>query len=289
MFKQHWNPVFIRSKTIPYWAWISLIGNGLLLFIILGLMMHRQSVSDATSLSPLTDGVPTHQLPSVSESALMGVPRHRWTYEQWVEQLRREANAAAATPPERLTILAGDSLSLWFPTELLPQDRTWLNQGISGETSAGLLKRVKLFDITQPETIFVMIGINDLIRGLDDSTLLNNYREIIRDLRWVHPDAQIVVQSILPHSDKHSNWEGRENLLKIPNQRIRNLNQELKFIAEEEGAYFLNLHSLFTDADGNLRPELSTDGLHLNQPGYLVWSSALKIYSQIALETSSNP
>ncbi|VXD23498.1 SGNH/GDSL hydrolase family protein [Planktothrix paucivesiculata] len=279
--------MFIRSKTIPYWAWVSLIGNGLLLFIILGLMMHRQSISDATAVSA-TDGVQTYQLPP-PESALTGVPRHRWTYEQWVEQLRREANAVASNPPERLSILAGDSLSLWFPTELLPQERTWLNQGISGETSTGLLKRVKLFDITQPETIFVMIGINDLIRGIDDSTLLNNYREIIRDLRWVHPDAQIVVQSILPHSDKHSNWEGRENLLKIPNQRIRHLNQELKFIAQEEGAYFFNLHSLFTDADGNLRPELSTDGLHLNQQGYLVWSSALKIYSQIALEQSSNP
>ncbi|CAC5340052.1 MULTISPECIES: SGNH/GDSL hydrolase family protein [Planktothrix] len=249
--------------------------------------MHRQSVSHTPS--SLTDVVLTHPLPSESASINATGPRHRWTYEQWVEQLRREANAVAAIPPERLTILAGDSLSLWFPAELLPQDRTWLNQGISGETSAGLLKRVKLFDITQPETIFVMIGINDLIRGIDDSTLLNNYREIIRDLRWVHPDTQIVVQSILPHSDKNSNWEGRERLLKISNQRIRHLNQELKFIAQEEGAYFLNLHSLFTDADGNLRPELSTDGLHLNQQGYLVWSSALKIYSQIALEPSSNP
>lgn len=287
MFKQHWNLCVYRSKTIPSWAWISLIGNGLLLFIILGLMMHRQSISDATSVSALTDGVQTHQ--PAQESALTGVPRHRWTYEQWVEQLGREANAVANNPPERLTILAGDSLSLWFPTELLPQDRTWLNQGISGETSTGLLKRVKLFDITQPETIFVMIGINDLIRGIDDSTLLNNYREIIRDLRWVHPDAQIVVQSILPHSDKHSSWEGRDRLLKISNRRIRDLNQELKFIAQEEGAYFLNLHFLFTDAEGNLKPELSTDGLHLNQQGYLVWSSALKIYSQIALEPSSNP
>jgi lysophospholipase L1-like esterase len=268
---------------------MSLIGNGLLLFIILGLIIHRQSASDATDLSPLTDVVQTNKLSSTPESALINstaIPRHRWTYEQWVEQLGREANAAATNPPQHLTILAGDSLSLWFPAELLPRERTWLNQGISGETSTGLLKRVKLFDITQPETIFVMIGINDLIRGIDDTTLLNNYREIIRDLRWVHPDTQIVIQSILPHSDKNSNWEGRERLLKIPNQRIRNLNQDLKLIAQEEGAYFFNLHSLFTDADGNLRPELSTDGLHLNQQGYLVWSSALKLYSQITLEQS---
>jgi lysophospholipase L1-like esterase len=134
-----------------------------------------------------------------------------------------------------------------------------------------------------------MIGINDLIRGVDDTTLLNNYREIIRDLRWVHPDTQIVVQSILPHSGKQSNWEGRDRLLKISNERIRNLNRELKLIAEEEGADFLDLHPLFTDADGNLQMELSTDGLHLNNKGYLVWSSALKLYNKIILEPSSNP
>ncbi|CAD5980198.1 Lipolytic enzyme, G-D-S-L [Planktothrix tepida] len=253
--------------------------------------MQRQSVSGATT-SSLTDALGATQLQSTSDSALInavGVPRHRWTYEQWVEQLKREANAIAERSPEHLRILAGDSLSLWFPSELLPPEQTWLNQGISGETSAGLLKRIKLFDITQPDTIFVMIGINDLIRGVDDTTLLNNYREIIRDLRWVHPDTQIVVQSILPHSGKQSSWEGRDRLLKISNERIRNLNQSLKLIAEEEGAYYFNLHSLFTDADGNLRPELSTDGLHLSQQGYLVWSSALKLYTQIALEPSSNP
>ncbi|MBD2482457.1 G-D-S-L family lipolytic protein [Planktothrix sp. FACHB-1365] len=283
--------MFIRSKTIPHWAWISLISNGLLLFIILGLIMQRQSVSGATT-SSLTDALGATQLQSTSDSALInsvGVPRHRWTYEQWVEQLKREANAVAERSPEHLRILAGDSLSLWFPSELLPPEQTWLNQGISGETSAGLLKRIKLFDITQPDIIFVMIGINDLIRGVDDTTLLNNYREIIRDLRWVHPDTQIVVQSILPHSGKQSSWEGRDRLLKISNARIRNLNQSLKLIAEEEGAYYFNLHFLFTDADGNLRPELSTDGLHLSQQGYLVWSSALKLYTQIALEPSSNP
>ncbi len=284
--------MFIRSKTIPHWAWISLIGNGLLLFIVIRLMIQRQSISGTTSVSPLTDVVQATQLQSIPESTLMNsavTPRHRWTYEQWVEQLKREADAVATKAPEHLNILAGDSLSLWFPVELLPKQETWLNQGISGETSAGLLKRVKLFDITQPNTIFVMIGINDLIRGVDDTTLLNNYREIIRDLRWVHPDAQIVVQSILPHSGKQSNWEGRDRLLKISNERIRNLNQALKLIAEEEGAYYFNLHPLFTDTDGNLRPELSTDGLHLSQQGYLVWSSALKLYSQIALEPSSNP
>lgn len=276
--------MFIRSKAIPQWVWLSLISNGVLFFAVV-LLTIRGNLS-SSSISTLNSQT-TQQLQPFSEtlSTSSGLgPRHRWTYEQWVDQLRREATAMATHSPERLTVLVGDSLSLWFPVEMLPLERTWLNQGISGETSTGLLKRLKLFDITEPETIFIMIGINDLIRGVDDATLLNNYREIIRDLHWVHPDAQIVVQSILPHSGENASWEGRTRLLKISNERIRSLNEELKIIAEQEEVHYLNLHPLFTDNQGNLKPELSTDGLHLNQQGYLVWSSGLKLFNQLYLE-----
>jgi lysophospholipase L1-like esterase len=211
-------------------------------------------------------------------------PRHKLNYQQWVDILKQEAKVASVNRPQRLTILAGDSLSLWFPFELLPLGRNWLNQGISGETSAGLLKRLDLFKDTQPETIFVMVGINDLIRGLSNDTILQNYWQIMRQLRKMHPKSQIVVQSILPHAEKQATWEGREKLVAIPNSRIRELNQRLEAIAKEEEVRFLNLYPLFADKQGNLRSELSTDGLHLNSGGYLVWSSALELYTQLELE-----
>ena len=220
-----------------------------------------------------------------ARTKLLAIGRnHKWTYEQWVEQLQREAIAAANNRPERLTVLVGDSLSLWFPSKLLPWDRNWLNQGISGETTAGLLKRLYLFDSTRPETIFVMIGINDLVHGVDDWTILANQRRIISQLRAVHPGSQIVVQSILPHSGKAATWEGRDRLLQLSNSRIRKINRSLKALADDEGAFFLNLHPLFTDDQGFLRAELSTDGLHLNDKGYQVWSTAIKMYSKMRLE-----
>ncbi|MDJ0801036.1 MAG: G-D-S-L family lipolytic protein, partial [Calothrix sp. MO_167.B12] len=40
---------------------------------------------------------------------------------------------------------------------------------------------------------------------------------------------------------------------------------------------------LFTNEQGNMRLELTTDGLHLSSQGYLVWSSALQLYSQMKL------
>lgn len=212
--------------------------------------------------------------------------RHQLSYQEWVDILKQEAKVAADQRPADLTILAGDSLSLWFPPELLPEGKNWLNQGISGETSNGLLKRLKIFDRTQPEVIFVMIGINDLIRGMSDRVILDNQRQIISYLQKTHPTAQIVVQSILPHGAEEATWQGREKLLAVANSRIRKLNQQLQSISTKKGVKFLDLYPLFTNKQGNLRREFTTDGLHLSPEGYIVWRSALQIYSDIELGTS---
>lgn len=260
---------------------VSLAANGLLVLAIATILVRQYQWSMPSPLmhsaaaTRLSDSKPDME-------AALG-PRHQLNYQQWVELLGQEAEVAASQQPKHLTILAGDSLSLWFPSEMLLPDRIWLNQGISGETSRGLLNRLDLFDQTQPEAIFVMIGINDLIRGVKDETILANQKMIIRYLRQVHPQAKIIVQSILPHSDQKATWEGRDRLLAIPNSRIRELNERLKAIAQEEDAFYLDLYPLFADAQGNLKPELSTDGLHLNPQGYLVWRNALIVLNQIVL------
>ena len=281
-----------RSRTIPVWALLSLLSNGILILAVAQLLRGQNLAESSSANAAVTVQSPEEQIrPLAATKSGKAVPdapvagqRHKWNYQQWVTQLGREAEAAASNRPPKLSVLAGDSLSMWFPTKLLPPDRLWLNQGISGETSVGLLKRLQLFDRTFPDTVFVMIGINDLLRGASDEGILNNQRQIIRDLRWAHPKAQVVVQSILPHSGEQSTWENRDRLLAIPNSRIRGINRRLKEIATSENVSYLDLQPLFADADGNLPKELSTDGLHLNDRGYLVWRSALQMFSQMQLK-----
>ncbi|NER00199.1 MAG: hypothetical protein F6K30_26455 [Cyanothece sp. SIO2G6] len=220
---------------------------------------------------------------STGSEAQLG-PKHRWTYEEWVEQLDREATAIANDPPDQLHILLGDSISLWFPYELLPSGMTWLNQGISGEGSAGLLNRLDLIADTEPTVMYLMIGINDLVREMVDDTVLANQQLIIQELKQMHPDVPIVVQTILPHAGDRSTWEGKDQLLAVSNERIQRLNQQLAEIAEEEGVNYLDLQPLFGDKDGNLRLDLTTDGLHLNDNGYRVWASALQLYQKLVLD-----
>lgn len=188
------------------------------------------------------------------------------TYEQWITLLNHEARAMArGQGSNRLSILVGDSISQWYPTERLTGDRFWLNQGISGDTSAGVLRRLSAFAQTRPDAIHVMVGINDLRRGVTDSAVIANLHHITRQLRRQHPQAQIIVYSILP-----------TRIPTIPGHRIRRINNALAAMSQHEGARFVDLQTHLADSDDNLHPDVTTDGLHLNPYGYAVWHWALQ-------------
>ncbi len=276
--------VSTTSKSFPTWAVFSLAVNGLLVLAIASVLLrqYQGAIPSAVSQSLATDATPEAEATPTPVPELG--PRHQFNYQQWVALLEQEAEVMVDQKPEDLAILLGDSISLWFPNQMLPSQRTWLNQGISGETTAGLLNRLDLLDQTQPDIIFLMIGINDIIRGIKDETILANQRLIIRYLRRTHPQAKIIVQSILPHSGEKATWEGRDRLLEIPNSRILEINQQLQAIAESEDVIYLNLYPLFADTEGNLKMELSTDGLHLNPQGYLIWHYALQVTDQLVID-----
>nr|WP_228037659.1 GDSL-type esterase/lipase family protein [Nodosilinea sp. LEGE 06152] len=207
-------------------------------------------------------------------------PRHSLDYEQWVALLAAEAEAAVAINAPRQNILLGDSLTLWFPADMLPGRKTWINQAISGESSGGLRDRLYLLDKTAPEAVFIMVGINDLIWGGSEADLVYNVRMMINYLRQTHPQARVVVQSVLPHGGESATWEGRDRLQAIPPELIRTVNTQLKAVAIETGVDFLDLYPLFVNGDGYLRADLTTDGLHLNQDGYMVWRTALALLNE---------
>ncbi|MEI6443284.1 MAG: SGNH/GDSL hydrolase family protein [Nostocales cyanobacterium ELA583] len=191
---------------------------------------------------------------------------YKLTYQDWKSLLAMEAKAITkGQGTNRLSILVGDSLSLWFPKDKLPTGKLWLNQGISGDTAEGVSKRLSAFSATKPDVIYLMIGINDLRKGATDKSILMNSSRIIHSLRQSHATSQIIVQSILPVRSG-----------KISNSLIRHINTQLAVIAQKQGANYLNIHNWFTDTDGNLRSELTTDGLHLSPAGYQVWQFALE-------------
>jgi len=206
-------------------------------------------------------------------------PLQKPTYGQWKHLLEEEARAiSVGQGANKLAILVGDSLTMWFPSARLPHGQIWLNQAISGENSSQILQRLPAFSQTRPSTIYVMAGTNDLRQGVTDQIILNNLRQIVLRLRQKHPQSQVILQSILP-----------TRLPEIPQQRIHNLNQQIAVIAQQEGAGYLNLYTLFTDEQGQLRQELTTDGIHLTPRGYQVWQGALQYAETVMAVNRDEP
>jgi lysophospholipase L1-like esterase len=169
-------------------------------------------------------------------------------------------------------VMLGDSLTRqgdW--TRLLGRDDV-ANQGIDGDTSAGVLQRLPGIIAQRPDKIFLMIGINDLRRGGGGTEvaerLLANHQRILAKLRAELPQAQIHVLSLLPVSRSFFSF--------LPdNRRIAEVNQRLRTLAADLGCAWLDLYPLFLDEEGSLARRFTHDGLHLNAQGYQVWRQAL--------------
>lgn len=190
------------------------------------------------------------------------------TYGDWQALLASEATAMARRQGQApLTVMVGDSLALWLPVDELPADQLWLNQSISGETTTHMLGRLHYFANTRPQTIHLMAGINDLKSGVPEAQVIDNFYQMMARLKQQHPQARVVVYSILP-----------TRLREVSSDRIQRVNQRLAALAMHQGVTYVDLYPSFSDSQGLLRVDLTTDGLHLSSQGYNLWQAELARY-----------
>lgn len=155
--------------------------------------------------------------------------------------------------------------------ELIPKKNV-VNRGISGDVTYGVIARMGEILAAKPGKIFILIGINDMKRGTPQEIILNNYRKIIRRIKEQSPATKIYVQSILPvHTAMLP-----ASYAKLSNAAILEMNVQLKNICKAEQLNYVNLHEVFAAADGELKKELTIDGLHLKSAAYILWADYLK-------------
>ena len=117
---------------------------------------------------------------------------------------------------------------------------------------------------------YIMLGVNEL--GWSGTEIFRNqYAKLIQQVREDRPDAQIVLESILPVSAKQEEKHSYVN-----NQRIAEYNQVIQSLSEEEQCTYLDLTTLVSDQQGCLREDLTEDGVHLNVAGCRLWLEFLK-------------
>lgn len=166
-------------------------------------------------------------------------------------------------------VFAGDSLIADGPwSELYCSIK---NRGIGGETTSGLLDRLDEVTESRPRKIFLLVGTNCLAADTPVAQVVRNYRKVLEQVRRESPQSRVFVISVLPVNPRLT-----RGLFRL-NATIRELNRQLRDLAGQfENVAFLDVFDALTDASGDLRKDLTTDGLHLNLDGYLVLGRLLE-------------
>lgn len=134
----------------------------------------------ALQIGKLYTRLPSDSFGEIWRDAAIAKP----TYQQWRQLLALESKAVSKRKSDRdLSILLGDSLSLWFPCDRLQSSQIWLNQGISGDTTWNILARLPDLANTRPSQIYLMAGVNDLKMGAGDAEIVWNVQRIITQLQ----------------------------------------------------------------------------------------------------------
>lgn len=158
--------------------------------------------------------------------------------------------------------------------ELFPKAKRVLNRGISGDVTAGILNRVGEVVRHQPKKVFLLIGINDLSHSITPEKVLGNILSIVTRIQEGSPRTKVYVQSILPVNDSFRKFAGHIG----KGESVRAINAQLRDKANELRYTFIDLHTHFSDAEGQLRPEYTNDGLHLLGAGYQRWAELIRPY-----------
>ncbi|MBI1178808.1 hypothetical protein GC207_15355 [bacterium] len=172
-------------------------------------------------------------------------------------------------------VLIGDSITEGFDIAKYLPGRRVLNRGIGADIIGndlpsddprGVLRRLdnSVFDCAATD-VFLMIGINDLNIGHSVEQLKIGYRELLKRIKEHSPYLKVHVESLLPTRGMHAKQ----------NAPVNEFNQYLQKLAAEFDYDYIDLHTLMVDDKGELKAAWTEDGLHITEPGYLVWRAEI--------------
>ncbi|RYY13289.1 MAG: beta-N-acetylhexosaminidase, partial [Chitinophagaceae bacterium] len=171
-------------------------------------------------------------------------------------------------------VFLGNSLTDGAEWSEMFDDGRILNRGISGDVSAGLINRADEVVLRKPKKIFLLIGTNDLARGMTPDSLVKNLLWLADYIKQESPSTQLFVQSIMPVNKVFKKFP--QHMASVAN--IQLVNGLLSQSATKHDYLFLNLDSVFCNTNGELNTAYTNDGLHLNGLGYNAWKHHLFPY-----------
>jgi lysophospholipase L1-like esterase len=164
-------------------------------------------------------------------------------------------------------VFVGDSLTAFGLWEEAFRGQTIAYRAQPGQTIQEILQWADNVVALSPKKIFVMAGINDVVRNIPVQQSVDAYARLIEC--FTACGAQVIIQSTI---ECNGAIAGNARLL-----AIRELNEQLRVLASRNPQVkWLDLNESMAN-NGGLRVEFAeADGLHLSAHGYLAWFKVLR-------------
>lgn len=241
---------------------------GLLVSLIIPICctsVHAQQVAPSLA-EPLTG----------SERLQLWRQSRAWMYMNDYGELSRYRAADAAlkapAPGESRVVFYGDSITDGWKLDDYFPGKSYVNRGISGQTTSQLLVRFRqdVIDL-QPKVVIILAGTNDIAGNTGPTPvkdIVANYATI-NELARLH-NIKVVYSSILPVHEYTE--EAKDMFAERPPEQIVMLNRWLYDYCSDpqNGCIYLEYFGAMVDEGGHLQKELSYDGLHPNEAGYKI-------------------
>ena len=223
-------------------------------------------------LRPVAAAAPaaTVELPA-SDEGLPGagpIRRYDWFREVWTQ--RRTVWAQRVEQDQKSLVFLGDSITQGWGDDLggsFAGVKT-ANRGISGDTTRGMLIRLKDDVLSlNPTGVVILMGTNDLEEQAEPQTIAGNFKLILAAIKKHDPTLPIIVCQVFPSSASK----------KRPAAKIKALNAlYAAAVKGDSQVTLIDTWALFANEEGDAKVEEFPDLLHPNQTGYAKWAAALR-------------
>ncbi|MHA3775570.1 GDSL-type esterase/lipase family protein [Verrucomicrobiota bacterium sgz303538] len=190
-----------------------------------------------------------------------------WFRALWKQ--RRSDWAKSKDADQGAVVFLGDSITQGWNT--LAKDFPDLkvaNRGISGDTTRGVLFRLKedVLDV-KPRAVVLLIGTNDLGLGASPDVAAQNIRTILTNLRNSDRKLPVIVCKVMPSDPSKTR----------PADKIQRLNALVDQLVDADPLFVrVDTYNIFANEQGNAKKEEFPDLLHPNATGYAKWAEALR-------------
>lgn len=210
------------------------------------------------------DPCPVHPLPT-DEAGWHLWNLHMLTRDHGQMCRYHAANLTVAQPVR--VVFMGDSITdNWQNLDKTMFVGGLVDRGISGQTTPQMLTRFREDVINlHPAAVHIMAGTNDIAGNTGASTvaIVQGNIESMAELARAH-GIKVILASVPPAAA--FSWSPT----KRPAATILAFNAWLKDYAARNGFAYVDYHGALADAQGGMRPGLSSDGVHPTAAGYAI-------------------